>query len=229
MRTNRAVKRDPIVTHEGGRAVHINAEQQLRRSVLSCLLWEKEHYEDGVAIADRIKAHAAAVSPSVLAALAVEARSKFNLRHVPLYLTALLAQNARFTSLVSETIPQVIQRADELSEFLAIYAQVNGVTPDKLKPKLSNQVRKGLAAAFGRFNEYALGKYDRAGAVRLRDALFLCHAKPQDEAQAALWKRLIDGELKVPDTWEVNISAAGSDPGAKRAAWENMIDTWITD
>lgn len=219
MRTNRAVKREPIVTYEGGRAVHITAEQQMRRSVLSCLLFESEFYEDGVAIADRIRDHAAAVSPSVLAALAIEARSKFNLRHIPLYLTSLLAQHARGSSLVSDTIPQVIRRADELSEFLAIYAKVNGVTPDKIKPKLSNQVRKGLAAAFGRFNEYGLAKYDRAGAVRLRDALFLSHAKPQDAEQAALWKRLIDGELKTPDTWEVGLSG-GSD---KKQTFERLI------
>lgn len=219
MRTNVAVKRDPIVTHEGGRAVRINAEQQLRRSVLSCMLWEDEHYEDGVSISDRIKAEAAAVSPSVLAALAIEARTKFNLRHVPLYLTALLAQHARGTSLVSETLPKVIRRADELSEFLAIYAKVNGVTPDKLKPKLSNQVRKGLAAAFGYFGEYGLAKYDRAGAVRLRDVLFLCHAKPFDDEQAALWKRLIDNKLAVPDTWETQLSG-GAD---KKATFERLI------
>lgn len=219
MRTNLAVKRDPILTHEGGSAAHIKPVQQLRRSVLSCLLWESEFYEDGQAIADRIKSEASAVSPAVLAALAIEARTKFNLRHMPLYLTALLAQHGKGTALVSETLRDVIQRADELSEFLAIYAKVNGVTPDKLKPKLSNQVRKGLAMAFGRFNEYALAKYDRAGAVRLRDALFLCHAKPKDAEQADLWTRLIADELVVPDTWEVALSG-GSD---KKETFERLI------
>jgi 60 kDa SS-A/Ro ribonucleoprotein len=219
MRTNLAVKRDPIVTHEGGVAMHIKPVQQLRRSVLSCLLWENEFYEDGQAIAERIKNEAAAVSPAVLAALAIEARSKFNLRHIPLYLTALLAQHGKGTSLVSETLRDVIQRADELAEFLAIYAKVNGVTSDKLKPKLSNQVRKGLAMAFRKFNEYSLAKYDRAGAVRLRDALFLCHAKPKDTEQADLWRRLIADELTVPDTWEVALSG-GAD---KRETFERLI------
>lgn len=227
MRTNRAVKRDPVQTHEGGRAVRINAEQQLRRSVLSCMLFENEHYEEGVAIADRIKEEASRVSPSVLAALAIEARTKFNLRHIPLYLTALLAQHARGTSLVSETLPHVIRRADELSEFLAVYAKVNDVKPSEpndktkkgFKSKLSNQVRKGLAASFCLFGEYGLAKYDRAGAVRLRDVLFLSHAKPRDAEQAALWKRLIDNELKVPDTWEVALSG-GAD---KKETFERMI------
>lgn len=219
MRTNTAVKRQPILTHEGGRAARTTPVQQLRRSVLSCMLFENEFYEDGKAIADRIREEAQAVSPSVLAELALEARSRFNLRHVPLYLTALLAQRAAGTSLVSETVRDVIQRADELSEFLAIYAQANGVTPDKIKPKLSNQVRKGLAAAFGKFNAYALGKYNRDAAIKLRDVLFLCHAKPRDAEQAALWQKLIDGSLESPDTWEVSLSG-GAD---KRETFERLI------
>ena len=35
-------------THEGAPAVEISAEAQLRRSVLACLLWENQFYEDGV-------------------------------------------------------------------------------------------------------------------------------------------------------------------------------------
>ena len=96
----------------------------------------------------------------------------------------------------------MIQRADELSEFVAIY-WAGGRQP------LSAQVKKGLAAAFCKFDEYALAKYDRAGAVRLRDVLFLSHARPVDEAQASLWKRLAENELATPDTWEVALSATG--------------------
>lgn len=218
-RVNLAQKADPVFTHEGARAAHINPVQRLRRSVLSCLLWESEFYEDGASIADRIREGVDAVSPSVTAALAVEARTRFHLRHVPLYLTALLAGRARGSSLVSETLAAVVQRADELAEFLAVYAKVNGVAPNAIKPRLSNQVRKGLAAAFVRFDDYALAKYDRAGAVRLRDALFLCHAKPRDAEQRDLWSRLISGSLAVPDTWETELSA-GKD---RKATWERLL------
>ena len=41
-------------THEGPPARNISAELQLRRSVLACLLWESQFYEDGVEIAGRI-------------------------------------------------------------------------------------------------------------------------------------------------------------------------------
>jgi hypothetical protein len=43
-------------THEGAPARHISPELQLRRSVLACLLWENQFYEDGVEIAGRIVA-----------------------------------------------------------------------------------------------------------------------------------------------------------------------------
>lgn len=206
-------------THEGAPAARLSDEQALRRSVLACLLWEREFYEDGEKIAARILRLAGNVPAATLAALSIEARTEMNLRHVPLLLLSALARQGAGSSLVSDTIERVIQRADELSEFLVIHAKANGVTPDKVKPKLSAQMKKGLARAFGRFDEYQLAKYDRAGAVRLRDVLFLVHAKPKDEAQEALWKRLVAGELTVPDTWEVALSG-GAD---KRETFERLI------
>ncbi len=201
-----------VKTHEGGPAKRINPELQLRRSVLACLLWENQFYEDGVEIAGRIQELVPKVDAQKVASLAIEAREKMKLRHAPLLLVREMARHKSHRALVAETLARVIQRADELSEFLAIY-WMNGRVP------LSAQVKKGLAAAFGKFDEYALAKYDREGPVRLRDVLFLCHAKPADETQAALWKRLIAGELTSPDTWEVALSS-GAD---KRSAWERLI------
>ena len=210
MKLNRPQHRPRPHTHEGApAAMHLSHEAQLRRSVMACMLWEDEFYEDGQTISDRIGALAREVNPQTVAAIAVEAREEQNLRHVPLLLCVHLARYARGSSLVSNTLERVIQRADELAEFLAIYAKLNEVTPDKLKPVLSNQVRKGLARALTKFDAYQLAKYDRAGAIRLRDTLFLCHAKAKDTEQEALWKRLIDGTLAAPDTWEVGLTRAG--------------------
>ena len=208
-------------THEGAPARVITPEQALRRTVLSCMLWEGEFYEDGVQIAGRIHELVPQVAEEKVAALAVEARERMKLRHAPLLLVREMARHSTHRALVAETLARVIQRADELSEFVAIY-WAGGRQP------LSAQVKKGLAAAFGKFDEYALAKYDRAGAVRLRDVLFLSHARPVDEAQAALWKRLAENELATPDTWEVALSAAGRGEGpkgeeAKRTVWERLL------
>src|SRR3954447_24402457 len=110
-----------LLTHEGAPAKSISAELQLRRSVLACLLWENQFYEDGVEIASRIAELVPQVDAAKVAALAVEAREQMKLRHVPLLLVRQMARYASHRALVAETLERVIQRADELSEFLAIY------------------------------------------------------------------------------------------------------------
>lgn len=212
MKTNIAKKTVPIFTHEGGIAKHINAEQQLRRSVMSCMLFEGEFYEDGQSIAARIAETIKNVRPEAVAAIAVEAREKMKLRHVPLLIVREMARLESHRDLVAETLSRIIQRADELSEFVAIYWK------DKRQP-LSAQVKRGLASAFQKFSEYDLAKYNGDSTVKLRDVLFLCHAKAKDAEQAALWKRLIDGQLKTPDTWEVALSG-GAD---KKGTWLRLI------
>lgn len=199
-------------THEGAPARQISPELQLRRSVLACMLWEDQFYEDGVAIAGRIRELVGQVDAAKVAALAVEAREKMKLRHAPLLLVREMARLKTHRHLVAETLARVVQRADELAEFVALYWS-DGKQP------LSAQVKKGLAAAFTKFDEYALAKYNRAAPVKLRDVLFLSHAKPVDQAQADLWKRLVDGQLATPDTWEVALST-GDD---KREVWERLL------
>ena len=199
-------------THEGAPGRNISPELQLRRSVLACLLWESQFYEDGVEIAGRIAELVPKVAAEKVAALAIEAREQMKLRHAPLLLVREMARHKTHRAPVSETLAHIIQRADELAEFVAIYWK-DGRVP------LSGQVKKGLAAAFPKFDEYQLAKYDRGGPTKLRDVLFLCHAKPRNEAQAGVWKKLIWGRLNVPDTWEVALSS-GAD---KREAWERLL------
>lgn len=205
MRTN--VKRQPAgYTHEGAPAKHINALAQLRRSVMSCLLFEKEFYEDGIEISERIAQLALQVTPNELAALAIEARSEGNLRHIPLYLTRLLCKVAKGGHLAEDTIAAVIQRADEIAEFVALYMK-DGKQP------LSAQAKRGLAKAFGKFNEYQFQKNDKRDAAwRLRDVMFMVKPKPEGEDRIALYKRIADDTMTVADTWEVALSA-GADKG----------------
>src|SRR5882757_6623872 len=168
-----------VRTHEGAPARNISPELRLRRSVLACVLWEKQFYEDGVEIAGRIAELVPNVAAERVAALAVEAREQMKLRHAPLLLVREMARHKTHRALVAETLERVIQRADELCEFVAIYWK-DGRVP------LSGQVKKGLAAAFPKFDEYQLAKYERGGPIKLRDVLFLSHAKPRNAAQAGV-------------------------------------------
>lgn len=234
MATLNRVKKTPVKTrtHEGAIVNKIqNVEQLLRRSVMTCMLWEDTFYEDGKSVADRIMEYIPSISAERVAEIAIEARTQMKLRHVPLLIVRQMARLDSHKHLVAKTLYEVIQRPDELAEFLAIYWK------DK-KETLSSQVKKGLAHAYTKFNEYQLAKYNRDHEIKLRDVLFLCHAKPltgvagftkearknkrkkfpQDEG-SQLFKKLVEGKLETPDTWEVEISAAKSN----KASWERLL------
>lgn len=216
-RTNVATKAPKVFTHEGALAVAgLTPLQQLRRSVMSCLLWEDEFYEDGQEIGTRIIEFANKVRVEDLAALATEARQTFGLRHVPLLLgVALASRDTARRTLIADTVTSIIGRVDELTEFVSLYWQRN---PDKM---LSRQVRLGLARAFGKFDRYQFGKYDfdKGKAVKLRDVLRLTRPKPADAEQSALFKAVKDGTVVAPDTWETALMR-GAD---KRETFTRLI------
>jgi len=227
LKLNFKLRKAPAYTHEGGRAFRSTPENELRRAVCTCLLWEDSFYESGQSIAERIAVLIPNVAPEFVAQLAVEARTIHNLRHAPLLIVREMAKLPTHKHLVADTLERVIQRPDELGEFISIYWK-DGKQP------LSNQVKKGLRNAFLKFNDYSLAKYNSANAaIKLRDVAFLTHVKPQNSEQALRLARLVNKEhfsekypfdqpflhLPVPDTWETELSA-GKD---KRETWERLL------
>lgn len=225
-------------THGGAVTFTLTPIEELRRTVLSCMLWEGEHYESGDSIASRIKALVPACNPAEVAALAVEARNAQHLRHVPLLLVRELCRSVR-GRLVGDTLAAVIQRPDEITEFLSIYWK-DGKCP------ISKQVKLGLARAFRKFDEYQFAKHEHAdAAIKLRDVLFLVHGKPKTigghfrtkhqrqladskndffgTADENLYHAIVDRALKTPETWEVKMSATEGDKVEGRAAFETML------
>lgn len=213
MKTNVA-KKVPVkkeYTHGGGEAVtNQTALAQLKRSVFACLLWENNFYEDGQSIALRIRELCKEVSNKDIALIAEQARVVMQLRHVPLLLTVELARK-RYDKL-EDLVDRVIKRADEMGELLSLY------WADGKKP-IPAGMKRGLARAFLRFDAYQLAKYNRDGAIKLRDIMRLVHPKPVDQHQALLFKQLLEGDLASPDTWEVELSA-GKD---KKATFERLL------
>ena len=201
-------------THEGAPSPILDAERQLRRSVMSNMLFEDEFYEDGKSIAERIQMLCSQVSFDALVRCAIDARERFKLRHVPLLLLReALRHPSKPGRKVGDLISRVIQRPDEMGELLALYRKTGG----KGEPA---QLKQGLARAFGKFSEYSLAKYRGDGAeFKLRDVLFLCHAKPKDEAQTVLFKKIAENTLSTPDTWEVGLSTGGG----KKETFERLL------
>lgn len=196
---------------QGALAAAQDAEALLRRSVLANLLWENIAYENGESLTENIQKLVPQVAPEAVARIAIEARIKQKLRHVPLFLAREMARHPTHRHLVGTLLPQIIHRADEISEFVALYWK------DGKKP-LAKQVKIGLASAFANFDAYQLAKYNRQNEVKLRDVLFLVHPRPP-QGKEALYKQIADNTLPTPDTWEVALSTGAS----KKETWERLI------
>ncbi len=218
---------EPIYTAGGAKAQKINAKLQLQRSILTSLLWENSFYESGDSIARRIAALVPDVNPVDVVDIAFTAKYDMKLRHAPLYLMRELARytpgnlkktgfdykwEENVSALVETGISNVIRRPDELAEFLSMYWK------DKKQP-ISSAVKRGLAKAFLKFDEYQLAKWNKDNDIKLRDVMFLTHPKPQNGDQAILFKKLTDKTLETPDTWEVALSS-GKD---KKGTFERLL------
>lgn len=219
MRSNAAAV-NTQTTYEGAPARAPRGIAQLRRMVSTCMLFESTFYASGDTTAELIAKACAACSVEEIANVALEARNDMKLRHVPLFLLAQIDKRrveARLPLLLSSTVTAIVQRPDEMGELLAIIQREN--EGRDLKQVLSNQVKRGLAAAFVKFSPYQLAKWNRKTTIQLRDVMFLVHPKPKGAEQTATWKQLVDGTLPPPDTWEVALSA-GKD---KKATWERLL------
>lgn len=165
-------KVEPIRTHEGAPAKRITPEQMLKRSVYSCMLWEDTFYEDGLSIAERIAGCTLNVKPEIAMQVAITAREQMKLRHVPLFVARCMVVNPRHKPFVKDTLFRVIQRPDEMAEFLKMY-WIGGKCP------IAHQVKEGLRKAFNKFDAYQLKKWDKPGEISIRDVMFLVHPKPK--------------------------------------------------
>nr|WP_294948431.1 TROVE domain-containing protein [uncultured Mucilaginibacter sp.] len=220
------------VNHAGEKAFVLSPEMELYTAVVTWSL-NDSFYEKDEARMERLRKLIYECKPEFVGKLAVYARTKMYMRSVPLVLVTELANLHSGDNLVARVTDGVIGRADEITELLACYQLLNKRTGTKKLNRLSKQLQKGLCTAFNRFDEYQFGKYNRDGAIKLRDALFLVHPKAKDELQQLLFNKIVNGGLQTPYTWETELSALGqlnfdseeAKALAFRAKWEELIDS----
>ena len=80
---------------------------------------------------------------------------------------------------------------------------------------------KGLADNLARFNEFQISKYNGGSkAVKFKDILQLTHAKPKNEAQSELFKKILEDNLATATRWETEVSAKGNN----EETWESLLE-----
>jgi len=227
---NRVIQK--VKNHTGADAFVMSPEMELYTTVVTWSLNDSFYEKDKDRMV-RLQALMHKCNPVFVGKLAVYARHKMYMRSVPLVLVTELANLHSGDDLVARVTAGVVNRADEITELLACYQMMNTRTGTKKLNRLSKQIQKGLSTAFNRFDEYQFAKYNRDGAIKLRDALFLVHPKAKDTAQQLLFNKIVNNTLDTPYTWETELSALGQlgfDSEEARAAafckkWEQLIDS----
>lgn len=224
--------KDQTVNHMGALAFRMESEIELYSAVVTFMV-DNSYYESGEERLKRIKKLIIECDPEFVCKLAVYARTYMNLRSVPILLTVELAKITNGNDLIRKTIASIVCRADEIKEVLAYYQIANKRKQTKKLNQLSKQIQKGLAEAFNSFDEYQFAKYNSKSEVSLRDALFLVHPKPKDENQQEIFNRIATNTLKIPYTWETEMSELGkknfsSEIEKKNAVakkWEELVES----
>ena len=218
----------------GGQGFKMTPEMELYACTCASILTPQFYTPNTNNQINKIKTLIRKCDPVFVAQLAVYARTRMNLRTIPMVLTVELAKCHKGDNLLRRLAGKVISRADEITELLSYYVKANSLEPkfveskgghnvEKKVYKLSNQLRKGIADSFFKFDEYQFAKYNRAGEIKLRDALFLTHPKPRTEAQKLLFEKIAQDNLSTPYTWETQLSKAGQEGGDKKSVWTELI------
>lgn len=219
------------VNKAGGVAFTMTPELELYSLCVTDNLQNK-FYARGDETITRLRKLITQVDPRFVVQLAIYTREQMYMRSIPLVMLVELARVHSGDNLVARGLARVIQRADEITETLAYFAQANGRSGTKKLGKMPHGILNGLKAAFNKFDEYQFSKYNRKGEYTLRDALFLVHPRPKNEEQQSIFDRIASDTLATADTWETKVSAAGQTgetaeekTAAKSEAWAEMIDS----
>ena len=204
----KAKAKNLLHNHEGEKAYALSPAMELYAAVVTSSLSDQFYVKADQKI-ECLRYLIAQNKPEFVAKLAVCARQHMHLRSVPLVLAVELAKVHAGDQLVGKMLAKIVKRADEITELLAYYQAANTRSDLKKLNKLSKQIQKGLAQAFNSFDEYQFAKYNRATEVKLRDALFLVHPKAKDEAQQAIFDKIVNDELQTSYIWEVELSVLG--------------------
>jgi hypothetical protein len=212
-RFNETKKREPVENLAGGQAYKESSELELASLVVTTFM-EDKFYESGVETINRMKRLIQSVRPEFAAKLAVFARKEIGMRSVTHVMASELAKAASGTPWARDFYRSVVKRPDDVTEILSYHFAK--------KYKLTNAMRNGLGSALSHFSEYQMAKYRSEGKdFKLIDAVNILHPKKVSGHSAV--EKLVSGFLKSSDTWESDLSAAGSDAKKKSDVWANLV------
>lgn len=229
-RGNRFANVPKTLSYEGNIQFVKTAESQLYELAVMSLYGKDAFYES---TSDKLQRLQELVNEIVdngnldfIANTIVHARTIMNVRTMPIVLTvefaAALQRAGKLYPYLRTVVRDVIQRADQLADMYAYALATFGS-----KRVVPMAIKRGVADAFNKFGEYHFAKYARDSVVKLRDVLRIVHPKAKTEDQGKVFERLVKDELKIPYTWETELSINGQLPEAERKSkaqlWSELV------
>lgn len=214
------------VNKTGVEAYKLNDEASLVTGTLTCFFNEPKYYGDTSKDIINTARKLIETNPEFVAKLACFARNEFHMRTISQVLAAEVAHGAKGNPIIRKMVRRVIERPDDILNILSYYLDTFGERTKKVGKNtvssnpITRGLRRGIADVFPRFDEYQLAKYkSTSDKVKLRDALKIARPCPDNDAQAALWKKLIENKLATPKTVATVLSAKGQSADT----WEKLI------
>ena len=165
----------------------------------------------------------------------VHARTAMHIRTMPLMLTVMFAKELRAQKKsyanMRTVVRDVIQRADQITDMLAF-----SLTEFGEKKAIPTALKRGIADAFNKFDEYQFAKYNRDNAVKFTDVMRIVHPEPKTLEQGIIFDKIMNsarpdnqvtaaGQLATPYTWETQLSEAGKSGKDKAEVWTQLVES----
>lgn len=212
----------------------------------TCLSWAMLRKKDGAGHAYETEAARTArihglvpkVGGEYAAKTAVMLRIMDGGRSISHILAAFIAPYASGEPWAEDFYYQVAVRPDDMCEIVAAIWKFNGKlrsnqdAPNVKKMKLPRALVRGFARRFVKFaldssgnpSEYRLAKYaNKSSNPSLKQLMQMIHPKPQCEAMARIFEKLLTNKLVNTNTWEAQLSAAGQEGKDKGEAWADLV------
>lgn len=195
-------------------AYSMKDNDKLVTMVLCSFFNEMKYYGDNsnelVELAEKV----ASKEPRFVSNLARVARKEYHLRSVSHVLTCIIAHEVESKPYIKETVYDVVERADDITEILSCYLSMYG------KP-IPNGLKKALGTALTKFNEFQISKYNGGSkSIKFRDVLRITHIKPKNNREQELFNKIINDTLPIATRWETELSANGNN----KETWESLIE-----
>ncbi len=193
---------DATTNHEAGLAFEMPANLKLLTKCFASFMNEKTFYTDAAKGNQELfqAVHEAAQEdPELVLKIAAYGRDKMNIRSTPIAILAEAASIPACKPFVREYTAAILRRADEPAELMAYWIHRHGPIGARGEKggehAFPNSLKRGIEDVLRSFDEYEYAKYDREGAVKMRDVFKIVRPKPRNEQEQALFSYIVKGEI----------------------------------